>query len=113
METIALDFDGVLHNYTTWDGETPTNPPINGAQQFVTDIQNMGYNVVIVSTRAQSEGGKQGIINWLKENGFPALEVFYEKVAAEAYIDDRGFRFQGDFGKALQFIDDGLRPWYK
>jgi len=107
-KTIALDFDGVLHSYWRgWAGETPEDPPNKGAQQFVKDIVDLGYEVIIYSTRA-SEPIKQ----WLKDHNFPTIEVCKDKPKAKLYVDDRGFRFEGDFGKVITFIKKDTSPWH-
>ena len=47
-KTIALDFDGVLHSYKQgWTGDTPEDPPNEGANKFVRDLLGLGYEVVI------------------------------------------------------------------
>lgn len=113
LKTIALDFDGVLHSYKTWDGDIPKNSPVDGALSFVNDLVDMGYEVVIFSSRAKNETGKKGISDWLEKHDFPKLKVHHDKPAAELYVDDRGYRFDGDFSEVRKFIKDGLEPWYK
>lgn len=107
-KTIALDFDGVLHSYKSgWTGQNPEDPPNKGAQEFVRNLIEMGYEVVIYSTR-----NAPPIKKWLKENNFPEIEVCSEKPKAKLYVDDRGFRFEGDFGKVLDFIKRGTNTWH-
>ena len=104
-ETIALDFDGVLHSYANgWTGPVPKDPPIEGSLKFVADLFELGYNVVVFSCRAETKRGKDGITNWLQENHFPLMDISHEKPQAILYIDDHGFRFDGSFSKALNFV---------
>lgn len=111
-KTIALDFDGVLHSYTSgWTGPVPEDPPVDGAQKFVEWLQDK-YEVVLFSSRADTKAGIDGIKSWLKDHNFPALEVYHEKPAAEVYVDDRGFRFTGDFNKVKDFLGGDTSPWY-
>lgn len=106
QKTIALDFDGVLHSYTSgWTGPVPFDPPVPGAQAFVEDLIKK-FHVVIFSRRALDTEGKAGIIAWLKHYGFPYLQCVPEKPNADLYVDDRGFRFEGDFDAVRAFIDD-------
>jgi len=115
-KSISLDFDGVIHSYTNgWTGETPEDSPVSGSLDFVKELIDMGYEVVVHSARAQTKGGKEGIRKWLNEHKFPDIEVSLEKPHAELYVDDRGFRFEGKFEKVLNFINgkSSLKPWYK
>jgi hypothetical protein len=115
-ETVSLDFDGVIHSYESgWTGPKPEDPPVEGAVEFVKKLINADFEVVLHSTRANTKEGKQGIENWLEQHDFPNLEVHVDKPHAEVYVDDRAFRFKGNFDKAFDFIKDKkLRtPWNK
>jgi hypothetical protein len=47
---------------------------------------------------------------WLHEQDFPSqVEVMQEKPPALVYIDDRGFRFTGDWEAAFQSVT--MAPW--
>jgi hypothetical protein len=110
---IAVDFDGVLHSYTTWDGDVPKNNPIDGAREFIDELVDREFEVVVFSSRAKNKTGINGIKEWLKRHEFPSLKIYHEKPPAELYIDDRGYRFEGNFDDVLNFIQDGMNPWYK
>lgn len=93
---VAIDFDGVLHSYTSgWTGYVPDDPPEPGAREFVDWLQAEGYEVVVVSARAITEEGATAIREWLHTHGFPALQVTDRKVRAAAYIDDRAVPYAG------------------
>ncbi len=68
---LCLDFDGVIHSYTSgWKG--PRNipdPPNDGAIQFMLDALEAGYDVVIHSSRARYFGGIWAMKSWLKKWG--------------------------------------------
>ena len=105
MSTIAIDFDGVLHSYTSgWTGYQPCDAPNDGAQEFINDIISMGHKVIIFSSRASTKIGKKGIEDWLDKHDFPILEITDKKPEAVLYVDDRGFRFEGDFSKVVDFV---------
>jgi len=109
---IAVDLDGVLHDYTTWDGLAPTGDPVPGAQRFITNLLEDGYEVFVFSARAGEKGGPAAIRQWLSENEFPQMDVTDKKIPADVYVDDRGFRFEGSFDDALKFIhSDEAEPW--
>jgi len=113
-KSIGLDFDGVLHDYSNgWDGPMPKRQPIEGSLEFVKKLQSSGYEVFIMSSRAKTEDGKDGIKKWLKKHDFPQLEITREKKQAILYIDDRGYRFDGDFDSLIGFIENDISPWYE
>lgn len=106
---IGLDFDGVLHSYTSgWTGHKPEDPPMEGALEFVNDLKKRGHKLVIISSRADKQEGIDGIKNWLEKHGFPKIPVHYNKLPCHLYIDDNGFRFDNNFDQAIRFIDSGL-----
>ena len=89
---VALDFDGVLHSYST--GWEPTDPPEDGAHEFVEWLVGQGAEVVVVTARALSAEGTEATRKWLRHHGFPELRVTHEKVRAAAYIDDRAIPYR-------------------
>ena len=109
---IALDFDGVLHDYSGWNGVIPTGPPVDGALNSVNWLLNHGFDPFIMSTRAQEPGGREAIQSWLAEHEFPVLEVTHHKNHAELYVDDRGFRFEGpqSWEALLVFLQENPIP---
>lgn len=90
FRTVAIDFDGVIHSYTSgWTGYEPLDDPEPGAKEFVYDLLAQGYIVVVMSARAHCPEGVLATEAWLERHGFPELRVTNEKVMAIAYIDDR------------------------
>lgn len=112
IETIALDFDGVVHDYSGgWTGFDPTGEPVPGAREFVEWAQAEGYEVIISSCRAYTQLGRLGVQHWLGRHGFPIMAVTCEKPHAKFYIDDRGIRFEGCFGQVRELMQ---RPvWFE
>jgi hypothetical protein len=92
---ISLDFDGVICRYPGWTGPRPIGEPVEGAWETVWWLLEQGYEVFIMSARVRDPLGKAGIEQWLREQGFPPLEVTVVKRHADLYVDDRGFRFEG------------------
>lgn len=114
MSVVAVDFDGVLHpDLSEWKNQYPPDSPISGAQEFVQSLLDLGLQVVIFTARANDPAVRWGIIVWLNVWGFPLVEVSATKPFAGIYIDDRGFRFDGSFEKALKFVSsvDNWRTW--
>ena len=113
--TVAVDFDGVLHSYTSpWiDAETIPDPPVSGAIEWLRDVAQK-FNVVIFTTRGKTPEGQRAVRHWLHENGWETgmnAVVTAEKVPALIYIDDRGWRFEGTFPTAAEI--HAARPWNK
>lgn len=112
--TIVFDFDGVIHSYKSgWKGvENIPDPPVEGIRQVIEDLLERGYRVVIVSSRCTSPEGIDAIRSWLKQYGFPWIEVMAEKPPALVYVDDRAICFDGKtedlYDKITQF-----EPWYE
>lgn len=117
--TIAVDFDGVLHSYSSpWVAEELIqDPPVPGAIEWLTGIMKK-FDVVIFTTRGKTAGGRVAVREWLIEYGFDydtatRIRITHEKVPALLYIDDRAWRFRGpgSFPTAEQIHD--ARPWNK
>lgn len=102
---IGLDFDGVLNSYKSWRGPTEIDDPVPGAREFVEALIADGFTPFIFTTRAEWGEGRDAIRAWLTKHGFPpGIKITNEKHAALLYVDDRGFRFEGDFDAVLRFI---------
>ncbi len=121
--TVSLDFDGVIHKYSQGykDGTCYDNP-VEGAGDFIKDLFNKGYTVFILSARSS-----EMIKEWFKVH-FPDIETSiidndYEfwnchnllgitnrKLPAHIYIDDRGFKFEGDFTEMLYEVQN-FKTW--
>lgn len=108
-QTIAVDFDGVIHGYSQgWQDGTIYDPPLPGAIDALTTLMKT-HAVFIHTTRNAAD-----VAGWLSEYGFDtvldidgpahpkrefwneqgALLVTDRKLPAVAYIDDRGIRFK-------------------
>lgn len=114
--TVACDFDGVLHSYTTpWiNPETIPDPPVAGAIAWLNYIA-LDFDVVIFTTRGKTEAGREAVAAWLAEHGFSTTpeNVTAEKPPALIYLDDRAYRFEGPgtFPTVQQI--HRARPWNK
>lgn len=129
IPTIAIDFDGVIHSYTSgWKGtrEIP-DPPVPGALKFLYNLTAHTPTVarpVIYSTRAAEPHGRNAIKDWLRLHGGQAawgktvthlglesVRITALKPPAVVYIDDRGFRFEGTFPSIESLLE--MEPWNK
>lgn len=97
---LCLDFDGVLHSYTSgWTGaDNITDPPVAGAVEAVTDyVKN--FDVYVYSARSSQPNGIWAMRLWLAKHGFPVGQLKFptSKPPTNIYMDDNGYRFEGKF----------------
>jgi hypothetical protein len=114
--TLCLDFDGVLHSYTSgWLGATVIpDLPVPGAIEFLREAIKH-FTVAIHSSRSHQDGGIAAMQEWLAKHGdFDlVISIFWpdHKPSAFVTIDDRALTFDGtwpDIEVLLKF-----RPWNK
>lgn len=114
---LCLDFDGVLHSYTSgWKGaDVIPDPPVPGAFQFIADAAQH-FHVHIYSSRSGQPGGIEAMRQWFEEwdpkGGILSLLSFpTEKPPAFIGIDDRVLTFNGTFPSARELLN--FKPWNK
>jgi len=125
---ICIDFDGVLHSYTSgWKGVgVIPDAPVPGAIEWLTSIIPEAADVdmpgevqpCIYSSRSREPRGIAAMKTWLMDNGFPkqhiqdgALGFPLQKPSAFLTIDDRAMCFDGHF-PTIETMRD-FKPWYK
>ncbi len=114
--TIAVDFDGVIHSYTSpWvDAETIPDEPVEGAIEWLTEISET-FDIIIFTTRGATEAGRTAVAKYISQNGYTGhdFEVTAKKPPALIYLDDRAYRFNGP--GTFPTADDihRARPWNK
>jgi hypothetical protein len=114
--TVAVDFDGVIHSYTSpWAGaDVIPDPPVPGAIEWLLEISKK-FTVVLFTTRGETNAGQYAVRAWLDKHGWPSgrawPDVTNSKPHALVYIDDRAWRFEGRFPTAHEI--HGMRPWNK
>lgn len=114
MKTVAFDFDGVIHSYTSgWkDASVIPDPPVPGIREAIAEIRAAGYDVIVFSSRCKTEAGYNAIKKWLKENNIVVDCITFTKPPAIVYIDDRAICFNGKPETLLSQIRS-FQPWYK
>jgi hypothetical protein len=124
---LSLDFDGVVHSYTSgWQGALNIpDPVVPGFFEWLEEASKY-FRIVIYSSRSKEPGATQAMQNWLTEQrmawreaggaGEPLDIAFADsKPSASIVIDDRAFRFNGDW--AAPELDPKelikFQPWGK
>lgn len=119
--TVALDFDGVVHQHVSpWTvAHEIHDGPVPGAFEFIERALEE-FDVVIFSARANDQRARGVMFEWLVRHwvasgrhsrAIATINITAEKPHAFIYIDDRGWRFEGTFPTM-----DWLRtfePWTK
>ncbi len=130
VPTIAVDFDGVIHSYTSgWQGaHVIPDLPVEGAIEFLSYLSTDGNpKAVIFSSRAKTWKGRRAIKAWLRKHsqglwhesmgcqGIESIPVTARKPAASVYLDDRAVRFEGVFPTGYKEFEVLLarKPWNK
>lgn len=117
--TICIDFDGVLHSYSSgWKGVSMiVDPPVAGAIAWLKAcIADPNLDPVIYSSRSKEEAGVEAMMNWLLIHGLTTDEVLAldfptQKPAAFLTIDDRAICFEGTFPSGDEMR--AFTPWNK
>ena len=117
-KTLCVDFDGVIHSYASgWKGVGQVaDDPVPGALPWIIAMLGEGFDVCIYSSRSKDPAGvpamRAAFKRWgMDHDDIDRLDFPTEKPAAWITIDDRCFRFEGDFPSA-DWIRR-FRPWNK
>lgn len=127
MRAVAVDFDGVIHDYSKgWQDGSIYGEPLPGAFDALRGLME-DYAVFIFTSRS-----KYQVADWLEGRGF-AVKIddgsFYDhdnwdgrfwdeqgillvtnsKLGASCYVDDRGIRFE-DWEQALADVRRLVQP---
>lgn len=121
-KTLCLDFDGVIHSYTSgWQGHaTIEDPPVPGAIEFMYDALKT-FKVAIYSSRSSSPAGIDAMRAYIelhcKAAGFDygqpwwlQLEWPINKPSAWVTIDDRAITFTGVWPSMAELVN--FKPWF-
>ncbi len=118
---LCLDFDGVIHSYSSgWKGaDVIPDPPVDGAMQFIF-LALDHFSVAILSSRSGHPDGIYAMQKWLRQHwldsGLPgdrAQEIKWpmEKPAAFVTLDDRAITFEGVWPD-IETLKN-FKPWNK
>lgn len=116
---VCVDLDGVLAQYTKWQGLDHIGDPVPGAIEFAKKLDKKADIIVFTSRcspeRIEEEGAALSagqirirVIEWLEKHGIPYADVYLGqgKPRAAAFIDDRSIHC--DPQKDAEAFDDAL-----
>ncbi len=115
-KAILIDFDGVVHKYSKgWQDGEIYDEPVKGTKEALTYFKDiLGFTIVIFTTRVFNDSSKEAHIRlWLNKFKIPFDRITAIKEPAVLQIDDRGYRFDGNWPsqmKTILSIIDKSRP---
>lgn len=111
MPTCVVDFDNTI---CEWGKYPDPGLPIPGVKKALQELKNMGFEILILSSRTSDEMSKYPIDKemqkrlmeeYLDEHEIPYDVVLKsDKPVAMYYIDDRALEFHGDWEEVLEKI---------
>lgn len=131
--TLCLDFDGVIHSYTSgWSRANHVADPVTPGFVVWLMRADLYFTISIFSSRSHQPGGKEAMKNYvwsaickeLDVNGHPdesdyAIKLFDRlqwpdvKPSAFITIDDRALTFTGDWRDFEPRDLGSFQPWNK
>lgn len=119
---LCLDFDGVCHSYTSgWQGAAVIpDDPVPGLFEFL-EVACPVFDVQVYSSRSHQEGGITAMQAWFARErarwraaggrGAEVIEISFPdyKPAALVTLDDRGWRFAGEWPTVAELL--AFKPW--
>lgn len=123
---LCLDFDGVIHSYTSpWiSADIIPDPPVEGAFRFIIS-SSKHFRIAIFSSRSHQWGGKKAMSGYIAKGIRDLLgsdvtladdilsEIYYPAVKPPAFltIDDRAWTFTGKWPEVAEMLK--FKPWNK
>lgn len=110
--TVAIDFDGVIHSYTSgWQGvDKCPDPIVPGIDTAIADLRT-DHKVIVVSSRAATPEGRIAIRDYLKKYNIEVDGIQNEKPPCIVSIDDRAICFNGYTDILAKQVRE-FKPWY-
>lgn len=113
---VCVDLDGTIAHYKEWQGDEVFGDPVEGVQAALEQLRKDGWKIIIYTTRSN----QTLIESYLNKNSIPFDYINYNpdqpknairgKPYADAYIDDRGIQFNGNWSVTLNEVRH-FAPW--
>ena len=106
---LCLDFDGVIHSYTSgWKGiDVIPDPVVPGFFEWAEKAAKH-FKLVIYSSRSKTESGRMAMTAWLIEQ----RKKWREQGGMHTVEDPLSFEFSDEKPPAFLTIDDRARTFY-
>ena len=101
MASFCFDWDDTLV-------DAQSQQWLDGAERTLRHLYLRGHTLTVMSARARFPVGRQQIEDRLAEIGVPL--AVHAKPAADLYVDDRAYRFDGDWDALVHQIRRGDYP---
>jgi hypothetical protein len=110
---IALDFDGVIHEYSKgWNGGAIYDPPVKGTKEALEALKAAGHHIMIFTTRTNTTFRKKDepdqkllIEEYMKKHELPYDKIWtFGKPMADIFIDDRAIKFEGNWQETVEQV---------
>jgi histidinol phosphatase-like enzyme len=122
---IAVDFDGVIAKYSGWQGVNKYEEPIPGAREFLNELKNNGFYIMIFTQRMSLADKKnfrsekdrgvaiESLRAYLTAYNLPFDEIWTQngKPPADAFVDDRAVECRPQFSPTA--YNDALNNIHK
>lgn len=108
LKTILIDLDGVLNTYSGNFQEEFIPVPREGVKNFLCELAK-NYKIEIFTTR-----NKKITLEWLQQHDLDKYicdVTDLKKTYTSLFIDDRALRFNGDYEKTLEEIENFKVYW--
>lgn len=107
---IGVDLDGTLARYDGWYGPAHIGEPIKPMMARVQAWLDEGIEVRIFTARASIPEYVPFVENWLKKNGFPALQITNIKNFGMIELwDDRCVEVKTNEGQPARNLDNNKK----
>lgn len=90
---LAIDFDGVIHDFKNPASGRKMGPPIIGAKEALENFKNRGDEVIIFTVWGGTEQGRNTISKWMEYFKIPFSSITNQKPNCDYYIDDKAVHF--------------------
>ena len=88
--TLAIDFDGVIHDFKNPIAGRRMGAPIEGTKQALDELESKGCKIIVFSVWGDQP---EVITDYMNFYELPFHEITNIKPLADYYIDDNAIRF--------------------
>ena len=92
MQILAIDFDGVIHDFKNPVVGRRMGAPIKGTKEALMGFKAHGHKIIVFTIWGDAKGQKT-ISDFMKYYELPFDEITNIKPQADAYLDDKAIRF--------------------